>query len=133
MLADAGNGGGAAIGAAMGASAGMFLGFAKGAAEGSFAVNETGGKALLQAIREMKDWVDENRVDLQRLADQPALGGSHAADAMKQFVPQVASDSQGFLTQLMKFRESLEQAEQGINTAMTNYQNMDHRGAERHR
>jgi hypothetical protein len=101
------------------------------AAEGSFAINETGGKALLQAIREMKDWVDENRVDLRRLADQPPLGGSHGASAMKQFVPQVATDGQGFLTMLMKFRESLDEAENGINIAMRNYQSMDQRGAGR--
>jgi hypothetical protein len=103
------------------------------AAEGSFAINETGGKALLQAIREMKDWVDENRGDLGELADQPKLGGSHGAQVMKQVVPQVASDGQGFLTMLMKFRESLDEAEQGINTAMKNYASMDQRGAGRQR
>lgn len=110
----------------------FFAEFAHGAAQGSFAVNETGGKALLQAIREMKDWVDENRADLAALADQPKLGGSHGAVVMSQVVPQVATDGQGFLTMLMKFRESLDEAEQGINSAMQNYQSMDQRGASRH-
>ena len=32
--------------------------FAKAAADGSFAVSETGGRALLEAIREMRQWID---------------------------------------------------------------------------
>ena len=105
----------------------------KAANDGTFAISESGGKALLQALREMKDWVDENRGDLFRLKDQPPLGDSQGARAMKQFVPQVASDGQGFLTQLMAFRSSIENAEQGIKTAMANYRAMDERGAGRHK
>lgn len=134
MNIDAGGGGGIAAGAAAAVGAGVAAGaanFMKAAADGTFAVSETGGKALLQALREMKDWVDENQGDLQRLSQEPALGGSQAANAMKRFVPQVASDGQGFLTQLMSFRSSIEQAEQGIKLAMQNYQALDQRGAGR--
>jgi hypothetical protein len=41
---------------------------------------------------------------------------------MKPYIQQVANDNQGFLTVLRQFRESLTKAEQGIRTAMANYQ-----------
>jgi hypothetical protein len=50
---------------------------------------------------------------------------------MKPYVAQVATDDQGFLPMLMKLRESLEDAEQGITDAMRNYQAMDERGVGR--
>jgi hypothetical protein len=118
----------AAMGAAIGAS---FAQFAAGAAAGAFAISETGGQALLQAIRNMKDWVDENRGDVSQLSVQPKLGQSHGANVMSPFVARVASDDQGFVPMLMKLRESLEDAEKGINDAMKNYQAMDQRGASR--
>lgn len=129
MIPDAGAGA-ATGGADIVASAAKMV---RAAADGYFAISETGGKALLEALREMKDWVDENRGDLFRLKDQPPLGGSEGANAMKQFVPQVAGDSEGFLTQLMNFRASIEQAEQGIKIAMDNYRAMDERGVSRNR
>ncbi len=95
------------------------------AVDGSFAVNETGGKALLVAIREMAKWVDDNLADLDILAQQPPLGTSHGANAMKPYVQQVASDNQGFLTMLREFRTSLADAEEGVVAAMGNYQNTD--------
>ena len=120
--------GAAAIGAAMGVS---FAEFAAGAAAGAFAISPTGGQALLAAIRNLKHWVDTNRGDLQLLAQEPKLGESHGAQTMTKFVPQVATDNQGFLPMLMKFRASLEDAEKGINDAMKNYQAMDQRGVGR--
>jgi hypothetical protein len=125
---------GAIGGAVAGAAAAIgesFAVFAKGAASGSFAISETGGKALLQAIRNMKDWVDENRGDVSQLSVQPKLGGSHGANVMAPFVAEVASDDQGFVPMLMKLRESLEDAERGITDAMKNYQAMDQRSASR--
>ena len=91
------------------------------AADGSFAVNETGGKALLVAIREMAKWVDENIADLDILAQQQPLGTSHGATAMKPYVQEVATDQQGFLTMLREFRTSLSDAEAGVLGAMSNY------------
>lgn len=99
--------------------------FAKAAAEGSFAVSESGGQALLEAIREMRDWIDDQGLRLNLLQQEPPLGGSHGAQTIKPYVQQVAGDQQGFITMLQAFRESLDQAEQGINTAMGNYQTMD--------
>src|SRR2546430_4997662 len=124
QIADAGGG----VGAGIGDIVGSMDKFASAVADGQVAVNETGGKALLQAIRTMKDWVDQSRVDLQQLRNEPKLGRSNAAMAMRPYMANVASDGQGFLTMLMKFRESLDKAEQGINDAMKNYHSMDQSG-----
>lgn len=105
--------------------------FASTAAAGGFAVNETGGQALLKAIRDMAEWVDNNVRDLRSLVREVPLGGSQGAETMKPHVAQVASDGDGFLPMLVKFRESLVSAEQGITDAMRNYQGMDQRGAGR--
>jgi hypothetical protein len=99
--------------------------FAKAAAEGSFSVSESGGRALLEAIREMRDWIDSQDGRLPLLQQTPPLGSSHGAETMKPYVQDVASDAQGFITMLRAFRDSLDQAEQGINTAMSNYHTMD--------
>src|SRR2546421_12261317 len=121
FMADGGGGGGPAFDA-IASSMDMFAG---AAASGGFAINETGGKALLQAIQGMKDWVDSNQADLNLLAEQPKLGNTNAAVAMKPYMAQVASDGQGFLTMLLKFRESLDKAEKGIKDAMNNYHATD--------
>ncbi len=99
--------------------------FAAGAASGAFAVSPTGGDALRAAITDMALWVDNNLGRLRSLADEPSLGSSHGAETMKPFVAQVAADGQGFLPMLVKFRESLEKAEQGVIDAMNNYNAMD--------
>lgn len=118
-------GGGVAIGAAMASIAKQTASFANAAAEGHFAVNENGGRALLQAIREMRDWINSQDRRLYQLQQPPPLGGSHGAETMKSFVPQVAIDQQGFITMLKAFGDSLDQAEQGIQDAMGNYRTMD--------
>ncbi|GLZ38389.1 hypothetical protein [Actinokineospora sp. NBRC 105648] len=99
--------------------------FAGSAAAGRFAVNEEGGAALLTAIRNMAAWVDDERSTLSVLSQSPMLGSSNNAEVMKPYMAQVASDAQGFLTQLLHFRESLVKAEEGIKKAMANYQETD--------
>lgn len=93
---------------------------------GTFAVNETGGQALLTAIREMAKWVDDNVGDLRLLAQQQPLGTSNGATAIKPYLQEIATDQQGFLTMLQKFRSSLTDAEAGVIGAMNNYRNIDH-------
>lgn len=128
FLADGGGGGGGSPFDAIGKSMDMFAG---AAASGGFAVNETGGKALLQAIQNMKDWVDENRNDIQRLSFRIPLGSTTMAEALKPYMNDVLSDGQGFSTMLMKFRDSLNKAEEGIKDAMKNYQATDQGGQAR--
>jgi hypothetical protein len=114
-MLDVGGGGGRGL-------MGDFLG---SSTSGSFAVNDTGGAALLTAIREMARWVDDNAGALRVLAQQPPLGTSVGANAMKPHVESVATDQEGFLTMLMEFRRSLTDAEQGVLNAMANYREQD--------
>lgn len=134
-MLDAGGGGGAPAAtdwaSTMESFARSTASFAAGAAAGKIAVSQTGGDALLQAVRTMMQWVDDNSGDLNMLAQQPALGGSRGAEVMKPYVANVAMDGQGFIPMLKKFRESLDQTEQGILDAMKNYQAMDQDGSAR--
>lgn len=120
MHVDSGGGGGqpSADYTAIGENMAMFAAMA---ADGGIEVNETGGEALLTAIRNLKDWADRQQRRLVVLGQELPLGSSHAAMVMKPYVQQVAIDGQGFLTQLGEFIKSLENAEQGIQTAMANY------------
>jgi hypothetical protein len=97
------------------------ISFKEAAADGSFTINETGGKALLAAIDEMMKWVDDNLMHLGTLSRELPLGTSKGADLMKPYVQQVATDDQGFITQLKEFRKSLADAQEGVHAAMRNY------------
>lgn len=103
--------------------------FTQSAAAGQFAVNQSGGDALLAAIAKMTDWIDTRIGQLRLLDQEPQLGSSNAATTMKPYMQQVASDEQGFLTQLAAFRESLVKADEGIRTAMANYRETDENNA----
>lgn len=103
--------------------------FAQSAASGGFAVNETGGQALINAIDRLLDWIDGTGADLYTLRQRPQLGGSSGGKAMSPFTQQVATDQEGFLTVLQQLQESLVTAKQGIKTAMSNYREDDGTGA----
>jgi hypothetical protein len=109
-----------------GGGAKMMSGLLAAANDGSFSINETGGQALLQAIREMARWVDENIGQLRHLAQQQPLGTSNGAEVIKPYLQDVATDQEGFLTMLREFRTSLNDAEAGVIGAMNNYRNIDH-------
>lgn len=109
----------------VGGGGGLMGDFLGSSTSGYFAVNDTGGEALLTAIREMARWVDDNAGALRSLAQQPPLGSSEGANAMKPFVESVATDSAGFLTMLTEFRKSLTDAEKGVLNAMANYREQD--------
>jgi hypothetical protein len=131
---DANGGGAATLGAAAGAAIGQsMMNFASAAASGAFAVNETGGQALLSAIRNMRDGIAQIQADWVFANRQVQLGQSHGAKVMTEVDTEVGQDEQGFMPMLTKLLESLEAAEQGIKDAMRNYQAMDERGASRHR
>ena len=101
-------------------------GFVEAAASGAFAVNETGGQALLKAIHDLAKFVDDNLSDSNFVAQQLPLGSSNGAKLMKPYMVDVVTDDQGFYTRLTEFRNSLVDAEAAINAAMKNYDNMEH-------
>ena len=88
-------------------------------------MNETGGKALLRAIREMAKWVDDKlRPTSTCFAQQPALGTSNGANAMKPYVQDVATDQEGFLTSCVSSGPRWPTPRQGVIGAMKNYDNI---------
>lgn len=123
-MLDAGGGGGAISGAIQGIAAGT-KNLAAAAAEGHFAISEEGGRALLQAIREMRDWINGQDNRMLVLEQEPPLGSSHGAQAIKPYSRDVAADQQGFIAVLKEFGGSLDDAEQGIQDAIKNYHAMD--------
>ena len=102
--------------------------FASTAASGGFAINETGGQALLTAIHDMQDWLAGRLSDARVFQEKLPLGTSHGAEVVKSFNVQVAMDHDGFVTQLLAFRDSLTKAEEGIKQAMDNYRAADVNG-----
>ncbi|PPK66677.1 hypothetical protein V5P93_004714 [Actinokineospora auranticolor] len=102
-----------------------FLGTAQ---SGGFAVNERGGQALLGAIRNLITWIDDNNANWARLAREPKLGSTNAAQVMKPFMVAVANDDRGFITQMRALRKSLVDAEAAIEAAIANYKEVDGKG-----
>jgi hypothetical protein len=128
-MLDAGGGGGviggAAMGAAMGSISKSMAKFASTAAAGGFEVSEEGGQALIDTITAFQRWATEQSDNTNLISQTPMLGASNGAEAMKPFAQQVALDAEGFTTQLQALLQSLEQAKEGIRTAMENYRNTD--------
>ncbi len=105
--------------------------FAALAANGEFAVNERGGQALLKAIRNLIEWIDDQQVRSAYLQQIAKLGTSNNAQVMQPFLQNVASDGSGFITQLQQLRTTLIDAEAGIRQAMANYQHADGQAADK--
>ncbi|OLR92051.1 hypothetical protein [Actinokineospora bangkokensis] len=103
--------------------------FARAAADGGFAVNEAGGRALVEAISRMQDWVELQQLTRGHLEQEPKLGSSTGAAAMKPYLVEVATDARGFLTQLAAFGRVLAEAREAVEVAMGNYRRVDESGA----
>lgn len=135
MQAADGGGGAPAAGAAAGVGAGIVAGmdslgkqmadFAASAKAGQFEVNDQGGKALLGAIQDMQRWLDDQDVTLERLKRTGEYGGTHGAGVVEPYMNDVASDNQGLVPMLQKFRNVLNDAEEAIKKAMDNYKQTD--------
>jgi len=133
-MLDPGGGPAMAAGEAIGASIGASMAaFAQSAASGAFAINPTGGDAILKAIADVRSGIRDIQTDVGGVGFQIPLGGSQGANVMATVDADVANDDRGFVPMLIKFVESLDAAEQGIKTAMQNYTAMDERGIGRQR
>jgi hypothetical protein len=126
QMADGGGGGGAAIGSAASSIFDSMATFAKTAASGGFEVSAEGGKALLETIENFQKWVDDQASNIDGIAQQRKLGSSNGAQVMAPFTQQVATDGQGFGTQLKALQISLNEAKKGIEKAMANYAETEH-------
>lgn len=126
LIADGGGGG--VAGAAKDAAQAIFdsmNNFAKSAAEGGFEVSAEGGQALIDAIERFQTWAVEATDQLDILHQQPRLGTSNGAKVVAPFTVQVATDGEGYITQLHALTQSLDKAKEGIRKAMDNYSATD--------
>lgn len=114
-MLDAGGGGGVP----------SMAGFVAAAKSGAFAVSESGGQALISAIRDLAEVVDKNIANMSTNRRKLPLGESNGAKVMKPYMENVLVDDQGFVTRLKEFRDSLVDAEEAINAAMANYKSTD--------
>jgi hypothetical protein len=103
--------------------------FAKQAADGGFEVSAEGGQALIGAIERFQSWSTDATRELDMLRQQPRLGSSNGATVMAPFTVQVATDGEGFITQLHALTQSLDKAKEGIQKAMDNYRATDEANA----
>jgi hypothetical protein len=95
--------------------------FASTAASGGFEVTERGGKDLIDVIDKFQAWIADRSEMIGYLEQERKLGTSNGAKVMAPYVQQVATDEQGFITQLRALDESLAKAKEGIAKAMENY------------
>jgi hypothetical protein len=95
--------------------------FAKTAAEGGFEISEKGGDHLLKAIDDFQNWINDQSHRIGLLEQERRLGASNGAKVIGPFVQRVASDDQGFITQLRALGDSLDKARDGIELAIKNY------------
>ncbi|TCO65282.1 hypothetical protein [Actinocrispum wychmicini] len=103
--------------------------FAKAAADGGFEVSAEGGDALIKAIERFQTWANGQSRYLFRLTQEPKLGTSNGAKVIAPFAVEVATDAQGFMTQLQALTQSLDKAKEGIEKAMANYRATDEASA----
>ncbi|TCP54163.1 hypothetical protein EV191_103204 [Tamaricihabitans halophyticus] len=102
-------------------------GFAQAAAEGKFAVNETGGQALINALDRVEQGLAEALQDVDLITMEPAIGDTPVAKVLKPFMQETAiGTEQSFLPNIKKFQEEvIPQAREAIKKAMENYQSSD--------
>ena len=99
--------------------------FVAAAKAGKFAVNASGGQALINWYQSIQDWYAENRRSLDLAAQAPKLGGSNAAEVVSPYMAQVGQDSQGYIATMKALAERAGEAIEAIQTAMNNYKQAD--------
>jgi hypothetical protein len=104
---------------------GAVAGFSAATAAG-FTISETGGQALIRAIDNMLEGVIDARRNAERLAQEPPLGTTPAAQVYKPFLATIATDPvQGFIPALIKFQDDLDQLRSNVEQAIAAYQTSD--------
>jgi len=96
------------------------------AASAGVGVNESGGQALLKAIDTMHDGVTDALAKADRLAQEPPLGTTPAAQVYKPFLATIATDPvQGFIPAMRKFQEDLVTFRADVEKSMATYEEVD--------
>jgi hypothetical protein len=98
----------------------------KAATGAGFAISEDGGRELLRAIGDMLLDVERALFDAERLAQEPPLGTTPAAQVYKPFLATIATDPvQGFLPAVHGLRDDLMELDVEVKQAIALYQATD--------
>lgn len=95
------------------------------ATAGGFAVDETTGNRMIQALEDMIDALETRWATLQRLGSSPPLSSTSTAQWAARHTVNTASDDRGLLTQLRQARAELPQYVEAIREAKRAYQNTE--------
>jgi len=95
-------------------------------AAGGWAINESGGQALISAATDLYDELGEHLDDARRLGQELPLGTTPAAQVYKPYQATVATDPhQGLIPVLTKLREEALEFRTEVEKAMAAYKSTD--------
>ncbi|TCP56738.1 hypothetical protein EV191_101684 [Tamaricihabitans halophyticus] len=105
------------------------VGFANAAAGGQVSINPDEAQTALAKIRSGKDTVNELLTKASRLNEQPQLGANQVGNAMATKMATRADGAGSYTDALRKLYGQYQKAEEGLVTAMQNYQSNEQDGA----
>lgn len=110
----------------MGRALQSMQGLTRAASVGGFAVNDAGGRSLLDAVRAFREELDAQRANLAKIKEPPRLGGTPGATTVAGHVQKSAGgDPRSLEAAIEKAAEALDEFETGIHAAMANYRETD--------
>lgn len=92
---------------------------------GSFAVDDTTGNQMIQALEGVIDTLQARWDALQKLGTAPALSSTATGQWVSNHMLNTASDAQGLLTQLQAARDEFPTYVEAIKLAKQNYSNTE--------
>lgn len=95
------------------------------AANGGFAVDETTGNQMIEALESVLDTLNARWPALQRLAEPPPMSSTATARWVAEHMLRTGTDERGLLTQLRHAREEFPAYIEAIRLAKQNYRSRD--------
>lgn len=95
------------------------------AESGSFAVDDTTGNQLIQALEGVLESLEARWATLQRLHDAPAMGRTATGQWVSAHMVSTAADDQGLLTQLQAARQEFPTYIEAIKLGKQNYKSRE--------
>jgi hypothetical protein len=95
------------------------------AEKGGFAVDDTTGDRLIEALEGVLEALEQRWANLQRLHDAPALSRTAAGQWVSSHMVNTAADEHGLLTQLEAARREFPTYVEAIKQAKKNYQSRE--------
>lgn len=88
---------------------------------GSFAVDDTTGEKMIQALEAVVDTLQQRWSALQKVGETPAMSSTATGQWVAQHMSATANDAQGLLTQLQAARDEFPTYIEAIKLAKRNY------------